>query len=252
MTVRSGIGISLFFIRAIAAAQDPETVLAVANQAYQEGKFPEARDRYESILNNGYESGTLYYNLGNAYFRLGNIPKAILHYERGARLEPEDEDLKFNLDMARLMTVDKVEPAPRLFIWDYWDAVKGWFSPDGILWAAYSVYVLVFVAMAVVILAPSYALRKGALIAAAACGLVFLFFSGVAVGRFSDLSRDDLAIVVSDIVSVKNSPDEKSSDAFVLHGGSKVQVTDRVGAWVEIRLPDGKVGWMQGGAVEGI
>jgi tetratricopeptide (TPR) repeat protein len=233
-------------------AQDPVSVLAEGNRLYQDGEFAGARDAYELILSNGYESGTLYYNLGNAYFKLGNIPKAILNYERGARLLPDDEDLKFNLEMARLMTIDKVEPLPRLFVWDYWDGIKGWFSPDGILWTAWAAYVLVFSALSLVVISASYAMRKSALVAAAASGLAFLILLVIAVGRFSDLSREDMAIVVSELVNVKNSPDVKSTDAFVLHGGSKVQVTDRVGEWIEIRLSDGKVGWMESGAVEGI
>jgi tetratricopeptide (TPR) repeat protein len=234
----------------MATAQSPETVYQQANQLYQQGKVAEARDLYESIVKNGFVSGDLYYNLGNAYYKSGNISRAILYYERALRLMPGDDDLRHNLQLANLMITDRIEAAPRLFIWEYWDGIKAAFSLRAATWMAYGAYLLVIAAAAAFVLAPSYRTRKAALLVGiASCvvlvGLVVLFY-----GKLSDSTRADEAILQASIVTVKNSPDTKSSDAFVLHSGVKVQIIDTVGDWVKIRLADGKVGWMEGSAAE--
>jgi len=92
-----------------AFAQDPEAVFREANQEYQSGNFAAAAEKYESLVANGFESGPLYYNLGNAAFKSGNIARAILNYERGLRLTPDEEDLVHNLELSKLMTVDRIE-----------------------------------------------------------------------------------------------------------------------------------------------
>ncbi len=233
-----------------AFGQSPPEVFDSANRLYQEGRFPEAKDRYESILANGYESSALYLNLGNTYFRMGNIARAILNYERGLRLAPGDEELQFNQSLAGMMTIDRIESTPRLFIWDYWDGLKSGFSLQGVFWSAYSAYVLIFVLLSVLMLSDSFTLRRIALIGSIAMTAAFLLLLTVGVARYSDLSRTNQAVIVSEIVSVKNSPDGSSTDAFVLHGGTKVQITDHVGTWLQIRLADGKVGWVEAGAAE--
>ena len=235
---------------AVARAQTPEQLFADANQLYQQGKFPEARASYERILSSGYAAGELSYNLGNACYKEGDIPHAILNYERALRRISGDDDVRHNLQIANLMIIDKIEPTPRIFIWEYWDGVKNWFTMTGVTLVAYAWFVLFAASLAVVALARTYALRKIAFLTAAGTFVVCLFFTVVLFDKKSDLARSDLAIVVSQIVTVKNSPDPMSSDAFVLHGGVKVQITDRFTTWMKIRLADGKVGWMDGGTAE--
>ena len=233
-------------------AQSPEQVFEEGNRLYREKKFSEARGTYESLLNNGYLSGDLYYNLGNAYYKLGNIAKAILNYERGLRLVPNDEDLRHNLKLANLMVADKIEPTPRLFFWDYWDGIKEAFSLESIIWITYGAFVLVIGSISIVILSQSYQPKKVAMTGGVGSALVFVVLLLVCLGKISDLGRDDLVVVIHDIITIKNSPDAKSSDAFVLHSGVKVQITDRVNDWIKIRLADGKVGWMENIAAERI
>ena len=108
-------------------AQSPEQSFDQANLLYQQNKFGEARDAYEAIVHEGFVSGELYYNLGNAYYKTGDLGKAILNFERALRFMPNDDDLKHNLQLANLMIVDRIEPTPRLFLWDDWDGVKSAF-----------------------------------------------------------------------------------------------------------------------------
>jgi tetratricopeptide (TPR) repeat protein len=241
------------FLTAVSVnAQTPADQLRQANQLYQQGKFSEARDAYGAILSGGYESPELLYNLGNACYKSGFVPGAILNYERARRLLPGDEDLRHNLQIASMMITDRIEPTPRLFVWDYWDGIKNFFSLSGLTLTAYLFYALVAVMASVFFLSRTYALRKVAMLSGSAFLVIFLFFLAVLIARLGDVTRTDEGIVMSQIVTVKNSPDPKSSDAFVLHGGVKVQLIDRVGSWSKVRLADGKVGWLEGSAVETI
>jgi tetratricopeptide (TPR) repeat protein len=231
-----------------AGAQSPEELYQQANALYQAGKIAEARDLYELIGSNGYVSGDLFYNLGNAYYRLGDLGRAILNYERARRILPADDDLRHNLQLANLRIVDRIEPAPRLFLWDWWDGMKGALSPQSAVWISFALFVLVVAAAMTMMLIRSYLARKVALIAGSVTAALFALSLVLTVQKLADVGRQDEAVVVSSITTVKNSPDAHSSDAFVLHAGVKIRVLDSVNDWIQIRLPDGKVGWMERGA----
>jgi len=233
-------------------AQSPEQIFQQGNGYYQQGNFASAIECYESILKSGVTGGELCFNLGNAYYKQGNMGKAILHYERAMRLMPGDDDLRHNLQLANLLIVDKIDVTPRLFIWDTWDAIKAWFSLSGISWTAYALLMLAAGAVAAVILARRYTLRKIGMIAALSIGLFLVFAAATLIDKARDAGRSDEAIVLATITTIKNSPDAKSSDAFVLHAGVKVRFIDSVNEWVKIRLADGKVGWMERSAAEQI
>jgi tetratricopeptide (TPR) repeat protein len=233
-----------------AVAQSPDQVFENANVLYQQGKFEEARDAYEQLVHNGYVGGELFYNLGNCYYKTGNVAGAILSYERARRFIPNDEDLKHNLTLANLMITDRIEPAPRLFLWDVWDTVKNAFSFDTVTLLLAVAYVLFIAAFAVVLLARKYPVRKYAFLSGMFFAPVFVLLVAIFLGKIAELQRDDVAVMVAQVTTVKNSPDSKSSDAFVLHSGVKVEITDRVNEWIKIRLADGKVGWVEEGAAE--
>ena len=233
-------------------AQSPEQLFQQGNGYYQQGNFAAAIECYESILKSGATGGELCFNLGNAYYKQGNMGKAVLHYERAIRLMPGDDDLRHNLQLANLLIVDKIDVTPRLFVWDMWDGIKAWFSLSGITWTAYALLLLSAGAVVTVILARRYSVRKIGMIASLGIGLFFVFAAVILVDKARDAGRSDEAIVLATLTTVKNSPDAKSSDAFVLHAGVKVRIIDSVNEWVKIRLADGKVGWMERGAAEEI
>jgi tetratricopeptide (TPR) repeat protein len=240
----------LTVIPGLSRSQTVDQLFQQANSDYQQGKIAEARDAYEGIRKAGLESGELYYNLGNAYYKSGDIGRAILNYERALRLMPSDEDVRHNLDLANLRITDRIESVPRLFIWDTWDSVKHWFSLRGITWATYAVYLLLLVLIAATVLSRTYRLRKAAFLASLGTALLVAVFLAIFVGRLTENSQTDEGVVVASITTVKNSPDSKSSDAFVLHAGVKVWILDGINEWIKIRLADGKVGWMERGAAE--
>jgi len=235
-----------------AQAQTPEQQYQSANVLFQQGKIAEARDAYEAILKSGYVSGELYFNLGNAWYRTGNIARAILNYERAKKYIPGDEDLQHNLQLMNLMITDRIDPIPRLFLWDYWDAVTGAFSLRGITWLAYLLLVITVGAVAGTILDRRYVVRKAALIAAIVAGMLFIVSVVVFAAKWNEVTRTDEGVLMAQIVNVKNSPDARGTDAFVLHSGVKVRIVDEVSGWLKVRIADGKVGWVESSSLERI
>jgi tetratricopeptide (TPR) repeat protein len=233
-----------------AAGQTAEQMFRQGNQEYQQGKFREALEAYRKVHDAGYGGPALYYNLGNALYKTGDVPHAILFYERARRLMPGDDDLRHNLQLANLMLTDKIEPAPRLFLSDWWDGLKAAFSLDGMTLAVLLLFAVTMGGWSGMVLAGSYSARRTWFISAVAGGLLTVASVAVLWARIGDLHRIDEAIITVQITTIKNSPDAASSDAFVLHSGVKVQITDAVEKWLKIRLVDGKVGWMEKDAAE--
>jgi tetratricopeptide (TPR) repeat protein len=235
-----------------ATGQTVEQSFLQANQAYQQGKYREAQELYERIRGAGYGGVALYYNLGNAWYKTGSVPQAILNYERARRLAPGDDDVRHNLQLANMMLADKIEPAPRLFVLEWWDGVKAALSLDGMTIAVVLLFALTMGALSGMVLARSYRARRAWFVSALAGGFLVLGSGAVLWSRIGDVGRTDEAVITAGITTIKNSPEASSSDAFVLHAGVKVQITEIVEKWLKIRLPDGKVGWMESEAAERI
>ncbi len=224
--------------------------IAAGNKAYTENKFNVAIDLYKKVIAAGYESSELYYNLGNAYFKANDFPSALLYYEKARKLDPSDEKIEFNINVANTKIIDKIEELPLPFYKRWWSAFQEWFTVD--TWAVISLVFLfaLLVSVAVYLVGNTVAIRKVFFW----FGLLFLlitFFSGInAYSRYRNFKDSREAIVFEPTVNVKSSPDAESQDIFVIHEGTKVTVTDKVGAWIEIRIANGSDGWISGNTVE--
>jgi tetratricopeptide (TPR) repeat protein len=231
-------------IAGISSADEAAQRFEQANQLYLQAKYPDAVAQYEKIVQSGFESGELYFNLGNAYYKSGNIQKAILNYERARQLLPRDEDVQFNLQLANLQVVDKIDAVPRLFVYRWVDSMLALFSLSTMGWIVYSFFILTLAAFAFFLYARTYTQKRLSMFA----GLVFstaliLTMIGYGVQSYKE-SNTEFAIVMSDVANIKAAPDSKGNDLFVLHKGLRVQVLDSVNHWRKIRLADGKVGWI--------
>jgi tetratricopeptide (TPR) repeat protein len=249
MTKRLLLALVLSAGASFAVAQSPDQLYQQADSLYQQKRFAEARELYEAVVSNGYVSGDLLYNLGNTYYRLGDLGRAILNYERARRYLPGDDDLRHNLQLANLRVVDRIEPTPRLFLWDWWDGIKGAISAQSAVWLVFVCLLLLAAAAITMMLSRAYGVRKIALISGLVAVFLLAFTVVLAIQKIAETDRQDEAVVVAEITTVKNSPDQRSTDAFVLHAGVKVRLIDSVNDWVQIRLVDGKVGWMERAAV---
>lgn len=215
-----------------------------ANSLYRAGDYKAAAELYERIIATGYSSKELYYNLGNSYFKLKMIPNSILNYERAHRIDPNDEDININLQIANMQIVDKIEPIPRIFFEEWFDDFLEAIPSDTFAYVSFISLWLGLGFALLYIFAYHISLKKGAFGAGAILLLVFLitlFLSHIDINR--ELSEKD-AIIFSPSVYIKSSPDVQATDLFILHEGTKVRKLDEVDEWVKIKIPDGKVGWM--------
>lgn len=238
--------IAFLLTATVASAQtEPLTgIFADANKLYLEQKYDAAVLKYESIIKNGYESGEIYFNLGNAYYKSGKIQQAILNYERAKRFMPNDEDLRFNLQLANIQLIDKVESIPQLFIYEWMDSLLTIFSLETMETMMYVLFLLTLIAFSLFLFARSYEEKRYTMFAGSLCA--FLLLIGVinySVQSYRE-ANTEYAIVMADVANIKSAPDKSGNDLFVIHRGLKVQVLDNVNKWHKIRLADGKVGWI--------
>lgn len=223
-----------------------------ADEAYLKGNYQQAINDYEELLKQG-KSAELYYNLGNAYFRTDDITKAIINYERAHRLAPGDDDIQFNLQFARSKTIDKVAPQAEVFFVAWYHSLVNLTSVDR--WAVIAVVsiILVLTLLLLYLFAESVALRKVGFFGAIAFLLLFLFANIFAFQQKRTLENTNGAIVVSSSVSIRKSPTDNAETAFVLHEGTRVDITDKsIKGWKEIKMPDGREGWLTDDTIEEI
>ncbi|HOK97649.1 MAG TPA: tetratricopeptide repeat protein [Bacteroidales bacterium] len=245
----------LFFslISAIGMSNDvAKKEFARANQLYTAAQYDSAVRVYEGILSQGYESAELYYNLGNAYYKAKNIPKAILNYERARLLKPNDDEINFNLQLAQTMVVDKINVLPEFFLKRWWRSFSYLFSSD--VWAiiSLSTFVLMLIGIAVYLFISSYALKKISFYFSVFLLLVSVVSFSHSLSLKKERTAHNTAIVMAPTVTVKSSPDENGTELFVIHEGTKVWIVDQVGEWLRIRIADGNNGWLKQSDIEKI
>ena len=208
------------------------------------GSYKEALQVWTEIYNTGYRSANLDYNIGNAYFKLNNIPSAILFYERAYLLKPADENINYNLQIARTLNVDRFQEIPELFFVKWYNFVSLFLSTNS--WAKVSItsFILFLLLLSLYIYSPRHRYK----VIGFWLAIFFIIMSLTSLAftaRNKSLVYDShKAIISSPVVSGKSSPDKSGNDLFVLHEGTKVTIEDEVGEWYEIRLSDGNKGWV--------
>lgn len=224
-----------------------------ANNSYVEGLWEDAISGYDMIAGLGLESAALYCNTGNAYFKSGNISKAILNYERALKLDPSYEDARYNLELSNNMIQDRIDPVPD-FILKVWAKDLCWLmDSDGWAVAFIIMFALMLAMILLFVLSPSVAGRRTGFFT----GIVFLLLAVMSLSfslwQKNDYMKADKAIVMRPVSSVKSSPSsEASQDLFVLHEGTKVDILDQVGSWSNVELADGRQGWIRTSDIENI
>jgi tetratricopeptide (TPR) repeat protein len=216
-----------------------------ANIAYQKLDYDKCISLYEQLIKNNSVAEEVYFNLGNAYFKKGNTAKAILNYERARKLEPEDEDVNFNLKIASLKVVDKIESVPEVFYKKWISSVSSIFPES--TWSVITILFiwLLFISLALYVTSLTVNIKKIFFVFA---GVLFILTitSGILTAHsYAITNLDEQAIIISSSVYVKSSPDEKGNDLFILHEGTKVDVLDKLNEWMKIRIANGGIGWLK-------
>lgn len=255
--MRNIIIITLAILLAPIANAAPQTHLqeggtVLADESYRNGDYTTAINLYEETLATGYTSADLYYNLGNAYYRDGQMGRAILNYERALRLKPSMTDARENLALAESHTVDRISVLPKLFIARWIDILCTLISPTSwrIVWLV--LLALVCISLIVMRLGSKRSIRKTGLIT----GVIMLLLLALATWmllnttRLYNAHRD--AVVTQQSITVKSSPETQSADKFILHEGSRLCINDSLADWYKITIADGTTGWCQATDIERI
>jgi tetratricopeptide (TPR) repeat protein len=225
---------------------------ADADSTYAQEHYQQAIADYEALLKSGV-SADLYYNLGNAYYRTDNITKAILNYERALLLSPGDDDIRFNLQMARSKTIDKITPQSEMFFVTWYHSLVNLMSVDA--WARTALFTLA-IAIVLVLLylfSDRMWLRKFGFFGALTLVIVFLLSNLFAFQQKHKLTHRTGAIVITSAATVKSTPSKNGTDLFILHEGTCVTMTDQsMREWKEIRMADGRKGWIETRQIETI
>lgn len=246
------IALSLLFC-AIAALGSEKLALDLyhqANIAYQKQDYSTAIRNYEQLIKLNHISADVYYNLGNAWFKSGNVPKAILNYERAKKLSPDDEDISFNLKIASLKVVDKIEAVPQVFYVRWTNSIAS--AMPGNSW---STVFVISIWLAVGAIAGFFLFRlpvfkKISFILAIVLGGLSVMFYTLASRSYTISYKEKQAIVMEPSVYVKSEPDQKGNDLFILHEGTRVDVIEQLNNWNKIRIPNGTIGWMKQSELE--
>lgn len=223
---------------------------AQGDSAYMRNDYASAIQIYESLLKKG-EASEIYYNLGNSYYKSADIAKAILNYERALLLQPGNADIRANLEIARSKTVDKVTSVPDIFFVAWTKSLINCLSVDA--WAKLGIvfFILLLVSFSLFFFSKQIVWKKSGFIA----GVIFLVFvvlSNIfASEQKNELMNRNKGIILSPSVTVRSTPSESGTSLFVLHEGHKIEIKDNsMREWKEIRLEDGKVGWVPTSALE--
>ena len=244
--------LALLLAPIVQATTTQESEALQADALYRSAHYAEAAQGYEGVLAEGFCSAELYYNLGNSYYRLGQMGRAILNYERALRLSPSMGDARENLDLANSKTTDRIAVLPKLFIVRWYDALCTRVTP-----ATWQIIVLILLALtgaavALLCLSRRLGVRKGAFISLLSLAVLLILAVLLLIVSTSHFNARRAAIVMQPSVTVKSSPEMQSVDKMILHEGTKVTIVDHLSGWYKITLADGTTGWCQTHTVERI
>lgn len=239
------------FGAAEAAESYPDSLWRSGVEAYTAGDYASALKDFEDVRETGLMSKELYYNLGNSYLRSGEIAQAILWYERALRLDPSDADVRYNLEYARALTQDRIDEVPEMFF-QQWRRGVCYLMPSN-AWAVIGLVSLALMVACVLLflLGSTAGRRKLGFFLGIAFLVVALMGCDFARWQRTEALRQDMAIVMKPVSSVKSSPSaDGAKDLFILHEGTRVRILDNVGGFSNVELADGRQGWIPAGEIE--
>jgi len=236
----------LFFFNPLRADDKGQerAIYEEAVEEYRDNNFTGSLDLFEKLIQAGYSSFNLYYNTGNAAFKTGDIPAAILNYEKALLLKPFSEDARHNLEIARTYTVDKLEDIPEIFFIRWFRLFSLLMSTNS--WALLSIisFGLALALATVFLFSAIYRMKKYTFTVSVVLMVVSILTFVLSLTNRSLTRNNDEAIVFEPQVTGTSSPGTGGRELFVIHEGTKVEIGEKLGDWYEIKLSDGTVGWI--------
>ncbi|OIQ19356.1 MAG: BatE protein [Flavobacterium sp. MedPE-SWcel] len=220
------------------------------NTLYTDGKYSEAAKKYESVLENKQESAEVYFNLANAYYKMNRVAPAIYNYEKALLLKPNYKDATINLGYAQKMAIDDIQAVPEVGFSKMVYNFTGAYHYDAWAWGAVVGAILFLLLFVGYYFAGTTTLKRVFFVGMfmTLLGIIVAILSAVFVK--SEGAKERPAIVYEEVVSVKSEPRDTAPDAFILHEGSKVYVTETLGNYKKIELADETEGWIEKDAIK--
>lgn len=229
----------LLFLFQSAIASEWNNHFEAGNKAYKDGKYEESINHYMKIIDNNIESGEVFFNLGNAYYKLDEIGRAILYFEKAEKYLAGDEALQQNLQIARLKIIDEIEPIPKLFLVNWWEKTTHILNLENFGWLTLFLFVFFIIMISLYILLRKRLFFRMVWISAILLCLSLLFYSS----RIYEFETTKYGIIFDKKISVVSEPGLGASELFILHEGTKVKINRMIDDWYEITIADGKTGW---------
>ena len=226
---------------------------AMADSAYAEADYATAIHIYEQLLAAHGESSAIYYNLGGAYYKMDEIARAILNYERALLIDPSNADAKFNLELARSKAVDKNAVVSELFFVRWYRDFAAIMSADSWSKVAILCFIILISCLALFIFSKKSKTKKIIFIFALLSLSCTILANVIASSQTAKLLHRESAIIMEPSVTVRSTPSVNGTELFILHEGKKVKIKDdSMKAWKEIEIEDGNIGWLPAEAIERI
>ena len=232
-----------------AQAQESKNAVSLFAQgeiAYKQGDYPAAIKHYEEILESGLESGPLYFNLANSYYKNAELGRAILNYERAGKLLPRDSDLNFNYHYALLQVKNGREEAPSNFLQRFLEGRQFYSLEEMVM-----ILTAVFCLFGIIFLLSLYLkwpvrVRRLTLILLGTLAVIY------GVGLVYKIKAEKNSAVVLKESKAKFEPREEATTYFELTEGEKVKIIKQEEEWIKIKREDGKLGWIKKESLEKI
>jgi len=234
------------------AAVQPDLLFAKANRLYAQAHYKEALSLYGKIVEEGTQSAAVYYNMGNASYKTGDKPSALLYYEKAHKISPNDADINANIRFLNAKSVDKIDEVPEFFLSGWWRSFILSLSAD-----SFAVLSICFILggsglLILYFFASQLQLKRAAFYSSVVFFITGLFCIFVTNRQLSYFEIQQHAIVFSSPVEIKSEPADKSKSLFVIHEGVKVLILEHNQGWIKVRLANGSEGWMKGAEVREI
>ena len=244
-TQGKGMAVVVAFLGLLMSVSATAQTKQQADSLYAKENYKAAVTMYQKLVDKDGVAPELYYNMGNCYYKLDEIAKSILNYERAQLLDPSDGDIKTNLALARGKTADKVTPPSQMFFISWWKELTNMMKISDWMLVAFTTFVLMLAGILVYAFMTTVRYRKIGAYGAMACLVVSIVANLSALSQYLTIIHRDYAIVMAPAVTVKSSPSGSSTDLFVIHEGTKVEILDStMKEWREVKLEEGKVGWI--------
>ncbi|MFA8299226.1 MAG: tetratricopeptide repeat protein [Hyphomicrobiales bacterium] len=226
------------------AQQSIDSLLVNAQNYYNEGNYNDAVDSYNTIIDRGYISYKLYYNLGNSYFKEKDYPNAILYYEKAKKIGPTNDDVNFNLNISRTKIKDKIQEVPTFFLNRWYHGFVNVFSVDTWAYITIVMFIIALIAFGIFSISSSVRYRKTSFYLGVVLGALFFISIICSFSKYHTSIEKNHAIIFQPTLTVKSSPTENGKSLFVIHEGTKVKIIDSVNDWYKIQIASGQIGWI--------